>query len=160
VARIFASGTATEQETLASVRDLLETQSTMTLATVDAEGRPCATPLFYLPRQDLTLCWLSSADSRHSGNLRSRPQASIAVYASVSRWEQIRGVQMEGEVREISEPAERRQSMVAYRRRFRLGTVLSVAIAQATLYSFRPRWLRYLGNARGFGYKAELLLRP
>ena len=152
----FAASTAAERDTLAAVRDLLESQSTMTLATTDDQGRPYATPLFFLLRPDFTLCWLSSADSRHSSNLRRRPQAAVAIYASVNRWEKIRGVQMEGAVEEISDAAERRAIMAGYCRRFRLGTVLSVAIAQATLYRFRPSWIRYLDNARGFGYKAEL----
>ena len=143
-------------ETLASVRELLESQSTMTLATVDGQGRPFATPLFYLPRPDLTLCWLSSADSRHSASLRRNPRAAVTVYPVVDRWKRIRGVQMEGAVREISDKTERRQLLTIYRRRFRLGPVLSAAIRQATLYSFRPAWIRYLDNARGFGYKIEL----
>lgn len=151
-------GSKTELETLACARELLESQNTMTLATVDDHGQPYATPLFYLPRPDLTLCWLSTADSRHSLNLRGHARASVAVYAAVNRWEEIRGVQMEGAVQEILDSEERRETLAAYRQRFRLGTVLSLAIAKATLYSFRPSWIRYLDNARGFGYKSELTL--
>jgi uncharacterized protein YhbP (UPF0306 family) len=158
VARTSLTDSKVEIETLACARELLESQNTLTLATVDDHGRPCATPLFYLPRPDLTLCWLSSADSQHSLNLRSHPLASVAVYAAVNRWEEIRGVQMEGAVQEIADASERRETLSAYRRRFRLGTVLSLAIAKATLYSFRPSWIRYLDNARGFGYKVELIL--
>jgi len=158
VARTSPTDSRAELDTLACARELLESQSTMTLATVDDHGQPYATPLFYFPRPDLTLCWLSSAESRHSVNLRSRPRASVAVYASVNRWEKIRGVQMEGAVQEILDAVERRATLSAYRRRFRLGTVLSLAIAKATLYSFRPSWIRYLDNARGFGYKVELNL--
>jgi hypothetical protein len=154
-----ALANSAELETLAGARELLQSQSTMTLATVDDHGRPCATPLFYLLREDLSLYWLSSADSRHSANLRNRPQASVAIYAPVDRWEKIRGVQMEGAVQEITDSDERRRTISAYRRRFRLGTVLSVAIANATLYRFQPSWLRYLDNDRGFGYKVELVLR-
>jgi len=146
-------------DTLACVRELLHSQSTMTLATVDDRGRPHATPLFFFPLRDLSLCWLSSSGSRHSLNLRTHPQASVTVYASVDRWEKIRGVQMEGAVGQIVETAERREIMAGYRRRFGLKSALSAVIAQATLYAFRPHWIRYLDNARGFGYKAEIILR-
>lgn len=89
----FLDDMTTEPDTIADIRELLESQSTMTLATADEHGQPHASPLFFYLREDLTLYWLSSADSRHSANLRTRPQASIAVYAAVNRWEKIRGVQ-------------------------------------------------------------------
>ena len=84
--------TSDELDTIRCVRELLESQSTMTLATVDEHGYPNAAPLFFFLQNDLTLYWLSSADSRHSMNLRARPRAAVAVYASVNRWEKIRGL--------------------------------------------------------------------
>lgn len=148
-----------QPDTLGSVRELLESQSTLTLATVDENGHPIATPLFFFLRDDdLTLYWLSSADSRHSANLRARRQVAIAVYASVNRWEKIRGVQMEGTVNEVPDPVLRREILAGYRRRFRLGMLMSAAISQATLYAFRPNWLRYSDNSRGFGYRDEMQL--
>jgi uncharacterized protein YhbP (UPF0306 family) len=148
--------TSDEIDTIRCVRELLESQSTMTLATVDEQGHPDAAPLFFFLQNDLTLYWLSSADSRHSINLRTRPQVAVAVYASVNRWEKIRGVQLEGTATEVSDPQQRREIIAGYRRRFRLGVLLSAAITQSTLYGFRPRWLRYTDNTRGFGYHVEM----
>ncbi len=148
--------TSDELDTIRCVRELLESQSTMTLATVDEQGHPDAAPLFFFLQNDLTLYWLSSADSRHSINLRARPQAAVAVYAPVNRWQKIRGVQLEGTATEVSDPQQRREIIAGYRRRFRLGVLLSAAITQSTLYAFRPRWLRYTDNARGFGYHVEM----
>jgi uncharacterized protein YhbP (UPF0306 family) len=146
-----------EPDTIRWVRELLESQSTMTLATVDEHGNPHAAPLFFLLRNDhLTLYWLSSADSRHSINLRTRPRVAVAVYASVNRWEKIRGVQLEGTATEVSDPQQRREIIAGYRRRFRLGALLSAAITQSTLYAFRPNWIRYTDNSRGFGYHVEI----
>jgi uncharacterized protein YhbP (UPF0306 family) len=145
-----------ELDTIRCVRELLESESTMTLATVDEYGNPDAAPLFFFLRNDLTLYWLSSADSRHSVNLRSRPQVAVAVYASVNRWEKIRGVQLEGTATEVSDPRQRREIIAGYRRRFRLGALLSAAITQSTLYVFRPNWIRYTDNTRGFGYHVEM----
>jgi hypothetical protein len=146
-----------EPDTIRSVRELLESQSTITLATVDERGHPHASPLFFCLGSDLTLYWLSSPDSRHSVNLRARPQtSSVAVYASVNRWEKIRGAQLEGTATEVSDPQHRREIIAAYRRRFRLGALLSAAITQSTLYAFRPSWIRYIDNSKGFGYRAEI----
>ena len=145
-----------EPETIRAVRELLEAQTTMTLATADEHGNAFATPLFYYPQSDLTLFWLSSADSRHSANLRVRPQASVAVYAPVNRWKKIRGAQLQGTVSEVSDPQQRRQIIAGYRRRFRLGALLSAAIMQSTLYAFRPNWIRYIDNSKGFGYRVEM----
>jgi uncharacterized protein YhbP (UPF0306 family) len=142
-------------DTIRSVRELLESQSTLTLATVDEHGNPHASPLFFFLGEDLTLYWLSSADSRHSINLRACPRAAVAIHASVNRWEKIRGAQMEGTAAEVSDPQQRREIIAGYRRRFRLGALLSVAIAQSTLYAFRPSWMRYIDNSKGFGYRAE-----
>jgi uncharacterized protein YhbP (UPF0306 family) len=147
-----------EPDTIRSVRELLESQSTLTLATVDEHGNPDAVSLFFFLRNGsgLTLYWLSSADSRHSLNLRARPRVAVAIYACVNRWEKIRGAQLEGTATEVSDPLERREIIAGYRRRFRLGTLLSAAISQSTLYAFRPSWVRYTDNSRGFGYRAEM----
>ncbi len=68
-----------ELDTICWVRELLESQSTMTLATVDEHGSPDAAPLFFFLRDDLTLYWLSPADSRHSINLRAAAGCSCSV---------------------------------------------------------------------------------
>ncbi len=152
----LAADMTSELDTIQAVRELLESESTMTLATVGEDGNPYVAPLFFLLRDDLTLYWLSSADSRHSIHLRARPQAAVAVYASVNRWEKIRGAQMEGLVSEVSDPQRRREIIASYRRRFRLGVLLSVAIRQSTLYAFHPTWIRYLDNSKGLGYRVEM----
>ena len=147
---------ASDPETIQSIRDLLESQSTMTLATVDEHGVPDATPLFYLLQDDMTLYWLSSATSRHSVNLCRQPQTAVSVYVSVSRWELIRGVQMEGTAREVTDRKRCEEVISAYRNRFQLGAMLSLAISQSSVYEFRPAWLRYIDNSRGFGYQIEI----
>ena len=35
-----------------------------------------------------------------------------------------------------------------------------MAVRQSALYRFQPEFFRYIDNARGFGYKFELTLRP
>ena len=52
------------------------------LGTTDADGRPWLTPVFFAPLGDDGLCWVSSADSRHSRNLAERPAIAITVFDS------------------------------------------------------------------------------
>jgi len=145
-----------ELDTIRSVRELLESQSTMTLATVGRARQPGrrAAVLFAL-RNDLTLYWLSSADSRHSINLRNRPQAAVAVYASVNRWGRSAWCNWRPGNRSVGPAGSPPRNHRRLSRRFRLGALLSVPITQDTLYAFRPSWNTYTDNSRGLGIIAS-----
>ena len=140
------------------VAALLRAQSTLALSTVDAEKAVSAAPLFYIAEEDLTLYWLSSTASEHSVNLLREPRAAVAIYRDTDNWKKIRGVQMRGVVAEVVDPAHRKRVIERYCERFQLGTVFRLAISQSALYAFRPAWIRYIDNARHFGYKFEIEL--
>jgi len=142
------------------VARLLRQQTTLTLATTGEDGAACATPLFYLADEELSLYWLSSASSQHSLNLKRMPQAAAAVYGNAASWREIRGVQMRGAVSIVAEP-ERRQLLVkAYCERFKLGVLFRPAIRRSALYMFQPEFFRYIDNGRGLGAKFELARLP
>jgi uncharacterized protein YhbP (UPF0306 family) len=142
-----------DSEARALVAELLHSQTTLVLAT--SGDHPIATPLFFAADAELNLYWLSSDDSRHSRNLLAGPSCSVTVFAPVDDWRAIRGVQMEGEAGRV---ADREPALALYRRRFSLGPELDGTIAASGVYAFRPRWLRYLDNAFGFGFKHEMHL--
>ena len=148
----------TREETAAAVRAVLAGESTLVLATADRDGAVSCASLFYIFDDQLSLYWLSSPDSRHSRNLVDRPQASIAVHPSVQGWREIRGVQMDGVAAVVVDPVERGRVIADYVARFLLGSEMSGAIDQSTLYRFQPSWVRYLDNSRGFGFHAETFL--
>ena len=137
------------------VSGFLKTQSTLALSTSGGAGSPRAAPLFYLPGDHLELYWFSSPRSEHGRNLKRAPAAAVAVYAQAARWEDIRGCQMLGAVAVIT-GRPRRVIAEAYVERFRLGTLFQAAMVRSRLYAFRPRWVRYIDNSRGFGFKFEL----
>ena len=64
---------------------------------------------------------------------------------------------MEGICTAASE-RERKLYLSAYCQRFNLGSILSVVIAQSTMYRFHPTWLKYTDNRRNLGYKFEITL--
>ncbi|MCB9453500.1 MAG: pyridoxamine 5'-phosphate oxidase family protein [Anaerolineaceae bacterium] len=145
-------------ESKEAIRAFLETQSTLTLATVDDDGTPRAAPLFYVSDDDLNLYWLSSPTSRHSLNLGAHPQVAATIYPAVWAWTAIRGLQIEG-IAGIVTGSEHRESILAcYQQKFNLPPDLNAIIEQSTLYTLRPTWIRWLDNSVSFGFKAEITL--
>lgn len=138
------------------IGDVLRTQSTLSLATVDDSGMPSVAPLFYIADGDLNLYWLSSDESEHSRNLRREPHVAVAVYPQTEDWKEIRGVQMRGVAAAVNDTVRRKALVKQYCERFRLGSILRLAIKRSTLYEFRPRSFRFLDNSKGFGYRFEL----
>jgi uncharacterized protein YhbP (UPF0306 family) len=149
------SGTAKQIETIAAH---LRQESTLALATIDAQGEPCIAPLFYLAGEDLSLFWLSSSSSLHSRNLERTPSASATVYRHAETWKEIRGVQMRGTVAIVADTARRKALIKLYCERFQLGSVFRLAIGRCNLYEFRPTLIRYLDNSKRFGYTFEVTL--
>jgi uncharacterized protein YhbP (UPF0306 family) len=148
------------REELELVARLLRQQTTLSLATTGEDGAACATPLFYLADEELSLYWLSSEGSQHSQNLKRRPTAAAAVYGSAASWREIRGVQMRGAARIVADPERRRTLVKAYCERFKLGMLFRPAIRRSALYMFQPEFFRYIDNGRGLGAKFELTRPP
>ena len=142
------------------VASLLGEETTLSLATIGEDGQACVAPLFYIVDENLSLYWLSSERSLHSMNLARTPRAAATVYRSVNNWKQIRGVQLRGAVSKVTEPKRRSTLLKSYCERFKLGRVPRMALRLSTLYSFQPDFIRYIDNARGFGYKFEITHGP
>jgi uncharacterized protein YhbP (UPF0306 family) len=139
---------------------LLSGQTTLSLATTGEDGEAWVAPLFYLADEELSLYWLSSESSLHSLNLNRTPRAAATVYRGAARWKEIRGVQMRGSVSKVTGPERRAALIKAYCERFSIGRVFSLAIRQSAVYAFQPEFVRYIDNARGFGFKFELTRQP
>jgi Pyridoxamine 5'-phosphate oxidase len=65
-----------------TVPRLLEGNTYCVLATADAEGNPWATPVYFSPRDDRELFWVSSPDARHSRNIAVRSNVAVTVFDS------------------------------------------------------------------------------
>lgn len=150
---------STLQKRIETVFALLQRQSTCVLSTADTSGAVSAAPLYFLATPQLDLYWLSSTSSRHSRNLAATGRVALAVFEPTFAWRSIAGVQMEGRCA-VAPAADRELHLPAYCERFHLGSILSVAVAQSTLYRFHPTWVRYIDNGKRFGYRFELDLEP
>ncbi|MEV0132553.1 pyridoxamine 5'-phosphate oxidase family protein [Dactylosporangium sp. NPDC050688] len=63
-------------------RELLDANRYLVLGTVDPDGRPWTSPVYFAAAGHREFCWVSAADSRHSRNLADRPRVSIVVFDS------------------------------------------------------------------------------
>ncbi len=138
------------------IREFLETQSTLALATVNAAGHPETAPVFYVSDDQSNLYWLSGTHVAHSVNLSAHSQVSGSVYPAVWQWEDIVGLQIRGEAEAISDERIREQILLIYLRKFQLPPTFDSMIASSTLYVLRPTWMRWINNSIEFGYKMEL----
>jgi len=137
------------------IRDFLATQSTLTLATVNNKGQPLAANLFFVEDADLNLYWLSNPASRHSLNLETQPEAAVTISKTTWTWTEIAGVQMEGEAWALAAGAELDATGKIYRAKFPFVRGFEAEITRSTFYIFKPRWVRRVDNAKGFGHKEE-----
>lgn len=66
----------------AMARRVIDANHYMTLGTVDPDGRPRLSPVYYTCARYADFYWVSSAEARHSHNLAQRPEAEIVVFDS------------------------------------------------------------------------------
>ncbi|NDJ74742.1 MAG: hypothetical protein GYB65_00670 [Chloroflexi bacterium] len=141
--------------------DFLAAQSTLALATAgDEDGRPQVAPLFFVSDEDINLYWISSPDSRHSINISDWNDVAATVYQDTWEWQQIKGVQFEGDALPVTDDDERARALALYKAKFPfVNEKFETLMAQSVIYVLRPRWLRWIDNERRFGYKQEFALQ-
>ncbi|MGN6693309.1 MAG: pyridoxamine 5'-phosphate oxidase family protein, partial [Aquihabitans sp.] len=73
----------TEHETTAEhAQRIVGANKYLTLATVDAAGRPWATPVYFTTESETRFLWVSSPDARHSRNISERPAVAFTIFDS------------------------------------------------------------------------------
>ena len=134
----------------------------MTLATVGAAG-PWAAAVFYA-HHDLKLYFLSAPSSRHAENLAANSRVAVTIQRDYDDWPGIRGLQCEGEVREV-EAAEQARVRALYQERFPLigggaGVPRKIleALDKIRWYEFRPDEIYLIDNTLGFAHRERLSL--
>ncbi len=63
-------------------RDVLDTNRYIVLGTIDDDGRPRVSPVYYNHADYRDFYWVSSRKSHHSRNVAARPQVSFVVFDS------------------------------------------------------------------------------
>jgi len=142
----------------------LAAQNTLTLATTNADGSPHACDLFYVHADD-AYYFLSDPTTRHIQNLTREPRVSATIHGASQGWQDIRGIQIVGDAARVDARAERARAFAQYLAKYvfvremlpnieMLGRAHEI-FGVIDLYKLTPRWLRWIDNTRGFGYKEE-----
>ena len=66
----------------AMARRVVDANRYMTIATLDPDGAPRLSPVYYTPARYTDLYWVSSPEAHHSRNLRERPEVQIVIFDS------------------------------------------------------------------------------
>ena len=98
------------------VREIIDANRYMTLATADADGRPWAAPVWYAHQAYTDLFWVSRPDARHSRNLAARPEVGIVIFDSTVPEGSGQAVYVEALAGELEE-AGREQGIAIFSRR-------------------------------------------
>jgi nitroimidazol reductase NimA-like FMN-containing flavoprotein (pyridoxamine 5'-phosphate oxidase superfamily) len=69
-------------ELRAMARRVIDSNRYMVLGTVEPDGAPRLSPVFFTPARYRDFYWVSSPDARHSHNVRDRPDVQIVVFDS------------------------------------------------------------------------------
>ncbi len=145
--------------------ELMDSVTAMTLACC-VDDRPWAADVYFV-RQGFDLIFFSSPRSRHSTVLASNPRAAAAIHGEYEKWQQIKGLQLEGNVQPITGAVALGRATAAYLKRYPfvrdfLSNPASISIeavakiSKVALYVFRPTTVRYVDNSVGFGTRWRL----
>lgn len=131
--------------------------STLSLATVAADGSPHAANLYFAADDELNLYFVSDPASLHSRHLQARPDVAATVYEPVASWQEIRGVQLHGRAAPIHD--EQWDAVWRlYVDRFPSVADMEPLVRKQRFYRITPTWLRWIDNTVRFGFKRELTL--
>lgn len=141
----------------------LDAHHVMSLATCGAHGAHAAN-VFYA-RDGLALLWVSEPQTRHSLALETNPHVSATVAPDYRDFDEIRGVQISGHARRITDAADRHrargllEARYPFLRRLADWPAIKEVYDAAQFYRLVPHEMVLIDNTRGFGRKDVLDLR-
>jgi len=129
----------------------------MTLATHGPLGL-WAAAVFYAD-DGFRLYFLSAGHTRHAQNVAASPQVAATIQEDYADWPAIRGIQLEGTVRQLAD-AEREAAIDRYRAKYpflaEAAPPVAAALARVNWYCLTPERLYFIDNSRGFGHRDEI----
>jgi len=139
--------------------DYLARHQVMTLA-VSSGRHVWAAAVFYV-NLDFTLFFLSAGHTRHARCLAENPWAAATIQENYADWQKIKGIQLEGPVRQLTGAA-RGEAIVLYGEKYpfigKAKGALAAALAKVNWYQIEPHRFYYIDNSKGFGHREEIAL--
>lgn len=138
----------------------IATHNVMTLATTGTDG-VWAAAVFYASF-DFDLIFLSAGTTRHAQHVAHQPRIAATIQGQHQSWESIRGIQLEGIVRQLH-AEEREQAMAHYSTKFpflsNAPDPIRRALPRVNWYRLTPDLLYFVDNSQGFGHRATVIDR-
>jgi nitroimidazol reductase NimA-like FMN-containing flavoprotein (pyridoxamine 5'-phosphate oxidase superfamily) len=91
-----------DDELIEMARRVLDGTRYLVLGTVEDDGSPRLSPVYFTPARHRDLYWVSSPDAQHSRNVRARPDVRIVVFDSSSVPGQSEAVYVSATARELA----------------------------------------------------------
>jgi uncharacterized protein YhbP (UPF0306 family) len=152
-----------------NLHQFLHQESVLTLSTHDAEG-DWSTPVLYVAETNqaqITLYFLSSANSRHITGLTEGHVAAASIYSNYTgQWQSIRGAQIQVSINRVDD-AEIGPIEALYFGRFpeikalidnpktKQEKLIGTAFARSFFYRAAPSFIRMINNADTFSGRTE-----
>ncbi len=150
-------------------RAYLAAHNTVSLATVDPEGRPWAATVFYV-NLGFTLYFLSEPKTRHVQNCLGHSTVAATVNEDYRDWQEIKGIQLEGTCEEVRGKRELARALAAYVKKYPFvarflspgqllrGMSVGGRALDVRFYRLLPARFLFLDNERGFSNRQEVAI--
>jgi len=156
-----------EQEIRKLAEELIAGQHTVTLATA-IHDIPWAAPVYFV-NLGFTFYFFSDPGSRHIQESLETKHAAGAIFHQASTWKEIRGIQMTGEITQLSPGWEALKAVRAYLQKFpftegffdrhqELDLEAFANRFRVRLYRFQPTLLYYMDNRIRFSFREKVAL--
>jgi uncharacterized protein YhbP (UPF0306 family) len=147
------------------VVDYLRGHNAVSLATT-SNGSPHAATVFYVNDQ-LDLYFISNPSSRHCQHIAANNCVAATVNEDYHNWNDIKGLQLQGQVKIIGSVNENRDTAESFVTKFPdtkrffedpddMPDAIASKVAKVQFYRLRPTQISYIDNSLGFAYREEL----
>jgi uncharacterized protein YhbP (UPF0306 family) len=106
-----------EPEPSEVARSIIDEIAYMTIASVDANGEPWASPVWFAPEGYTRFHWISRPETRHSQNIAGHPRVAIVIFDSRTPIDTGRGVYIEAEAEQVTDDGEIERMMSIFSER-------------------------------------------
>jgi len=139
------------------IQQYLQSHNVLCLATA-TDNLPWVAPVFYAS-DDTGLIFLSAPHTRHCKNIALNPNVSASIQQEYSEWQDIKGLQLEGIVRRVSD-ANRARVIDRYALKFPITgdqapPEIAKAIDKIQWFYLIVRKMFYIDNSKGLGHREE-----
>lgn len=100
-----------------TVRDIIEANLYLVLATADVAGRPWSSPVYFAHTGFTEFFWVSSPDVTHSQNIAVRPEVGMAIFDSHAPISKGQGVYMSAAAELVEDAGETARGIEIFSRR-------------------------------------------